>query len=105
MNEFSSVFLKVQHSHSRHQKTTSDLLKLNLRGTFRFSNERPLSRWSYVHEPIYMIRKLSGHPDFFFKRKKKNEWFQIFFTRLLEFIKLYKQNPLENFYFHYLPIL
>ena len=31
-NEFSSVVWKVQHSHSRHQKTTSSLVKITLKG-------------------------------------------------------------------------
>ena len=30
LNEFSSVILKVQHSYSRHQKTTSNLLTITL---------------------------------------------------------------------------
>ena len=38
-NDFSSVFWKVQHSHSRHQKTTSNLVRLILRGRLKVSNE------------------------------------------------------------------
>ena len=30
--EFTSIFQKVQHFHSRHQKTTSHLLRINLKG-------------------------------------------------------------------------
>ena len=32
LNEFPSIFQKVQHSHSRQQKTTSNLIRINLKG-------------------------------------------------------------------------
>ena len=32
LNEFPLIFQKVQHSHSRHQKTTSNLIRINLKG-------------------------------------------------------------------------
>ena len=35
LNEFPSIFQKVQHSHSRHQKTTSTLLRINLKGKLK----------------------------------------------------------------------
>ena len=44
----------MQHSHSRHQKTTSNLLRINLKGKLRFINEWPLEvatmQWMHVHE-------------------------------------------------------
>ena len=39
-NDFSSIFLKVHHSHSRHQKTTSVLLRIILKGGLKVSNVR-----------------------------------------------------------------
>ena len=42
LNEFPPIFQKVQHSHSRHQKTTSNLLRINLKGKLRFNNSWPL---------------------------------------------------------------
>ena len=79
----------MQHSHSRHQETTWNLFKINLKGILKFSDEQPLEgamcmnlRWNS-----------RGHP----KNISECSWFQIKqFTRLLEFIKLYKQNSLEN---------
>ena len=48
-NEFSSVFWKVQHSHSRHQKTTSNLYRINLKGRLRVSNEWSLEGAMYIN--------------------------------------------------------
>ena len=42
LNEFPSIFQKVQHSHSRHLKTTSNLLSINLKGKLRFFKICPL---------------------------------------------------------------
>ena len=42
LNEFPSIFQKVQHSHSRHQKTTSNLLRIHLKGIFKFNEIWPL---------------------------------------------------------------
>ena len=61
LNEFPSIFQKLEHSHSRHQKTISS----------------PLSIMQFLK-----ILMVSG----------KN------FTRLLELIQLYKQNPLEKIF-------
>ena len=41
MNFYQS-FKKCQHCHSRHQKTTSDLLRINLKDKLRFINKQPL---------------------------------------------------------------
>ena len=37
LNEFPSIFQTVQHSHSRHQETTSNLLRINLKGILTFN--------------------------------------------------------------------
>ena len=42
LNEWSSIFGKVQHFHSRHQKTTSLHLRITLRDKLRVSNEQSL---------------------------------------------------------------
>ena len=87
---FAECIKKVQHSHSRHQETTWNLFKINLKGTLRFSDEQPLEgaicmnlRWNS-----------QGHP----KNISEYSWFQIKqFTRLLEFMKTpIIQNSLEN---------
>ena len=62
LNEFSSVVKRLQHSHSRHQKTTSNLIRIKLNGTLRFSTrftlQRPLEGAMYiVHKPVV---KFSG---------------------------------------------
>ena len=40
--EFPSLFQKLQHSHSRHQKTASNLLRINSKGKLRFNKIWPL---------------------------------------------------------------
>ena len=42
LNEFPSIFHKVQHSHSRHQKTTSNLLRINLKSILKFNEIWPV---------------------------------------------------------------
>ena len=42
LNEFPSIFQKVKHSHSRHQKTISNLLRINLKGILQFNETWPL---------------------------------------------------------------
>ena len=37
LNECPSIFQKVQQSHSRHQKTTSNFLRINLKGILKFN--------------------------------------------------------------------
>ena len=48
LNEFPSIFQKVQHSHSRHQKTTSNLLRINLKGILKFNEIWPLEGAMYI---------------------------------------------------------
>ena len=61
LNEFSSVILKVHLSHSRHQETTSNLLRIYSKDKLRFSNGYTV-RGSFVYK--HMV-KFSGHPIFF----------------------------------------
>ena len=58
-NEFSLIFWKVQHSHSRHQKTTSHLLRINLKGKVRFNNKWPLEGAMYIN----LRSNFRGHPE------------------------------------------
>ena len=48
LNECSSIFWKVQHSHSRHQKTASDLCRITLKGRLRVSSEQSLKGAVYI---------------------------------------------------------
>ena len=71
LNEFSSIFWKVQHSHSQHQKTTSNLCRITLKGTLRFSNGQPLEGAMYIH----LWQNSQGHPEnvfFFFLQISQN---------------------------------
>ena len=88
---FLKSFKKVQHSHSRHQETTSNLLRIHLQGKLMFGNSSPLEGAMYI---------FGGIPKMLvFAIFSKYWWFQTKqFTRLLEFIKLYKQNPLEKIF-------
>ena len=52
----------MQHSHSRHHKTTSNLLRINLKGTLRFSNEWPLEGAMYIN----LWQNSLGIPRIFF---------------------------------------
>ena len=47
-NEFPTIVQKVQHSHSRHQKTTSNLLRINLNGILKFNEIRPQEGAMYI---------------------------------------------------------
>ena len=97
LNEFSSVFKKMQHSHTRHL-TTSNLLRITVKCRLRFSNEWPLEGAVYIN--LYG-KILPGIPNFFvFCKLFKYWWFQTKqFTGLLEFMKLYKIHCiLEIFY-------
>ena len=47
-NKFPSVFQKVQHSHSRHQKTTSNLLRINFNGKLRLNKIWPIEGAMYI---------------------------------------------------------
>ena len=49
LNECPSIFQKVQHSHSRHQKTTSNLLRINLKGiVVKFNEIWPIEGAMYI---------------------------------------------------------
>ena len=91
LNEFPSIFQKVQHSYSRHQKTTSNLRRVNLKGILKFNEIWPLEG--------AMVGFSGASRKFnFFAIFSENLWFQtIRFTRLLEVIQLYEQKRLEKF--------
>ena len=95
----------MQHSHSRHQKTNSNLLRINFK-TQTEVQQLTATRRSYVHKPIV---KFSGASPkcLLFANFSKYLWFKTKqFTGLLEFVKLYKQNSLKKlFLLHYLPKL
>ena len=57
LKEFPSIFQKVQYSHSRHQKTTSNLLRINLNSIFKFSEIWPLEG------AMYIPTLFRGHPE------------------------------------------
>ena len=98
LNKFSSIFWKVQHSHSRHQETTSNLLKITLKGMQIDDQQWTITRGSFVHKP--MVKFSRYVPQTFCcccccKYLKLLMVSTKQFTRLLEFIKLYlnKINP------------
>ena len=95
----------MQLSHSRHQKTTSNLRRIHLKGKSRFGNGSPLEGAMYIN----LWSNIWGHPEYdVVAILSKYGWFQTKrFTRILQFTKLHKQNPLvrEFFYFRYLPKL
>ena len=72
VSEFPSVLSKIQHSHSRNQKRTSNLLRI--------------TRGSYVHKPI---EKLSGTSQFFF-----------FFLQIPQNIDILRQNNSQGLRIH-----
>ena len=61
LNEFPSIFQKVQHSHSRHQKTSSNLLRITLKGILKFNEIWPLAGAMY----ITLMVEFGGHPENF----------------------------------------
>ena len=104
----------MQHSHSSHdQKTTSNRLKINWKGKLRFHNGSPQEGAMYIN----LWQNFGGVSwkcqVFIFLFSQNIDCFEqtIRFIRLLEFIKLYEQNPLRIFFFsssffsHYLPKL
>ena len=48
LNEFPSIFQKVQHSYSRHQKTISNFLRITLKGNLRLNKIWPLEGAMYM---------------------------------------------------------
>ena len=77
----------MQHSHSRHQKTTSNLLRINLKGKLRFSNGWPLEGAMYIN----LWSNFLGHPEMLV--------FCNFFQNIgvRQFVKRYTQTPLQYF--------
>ena len=61
LNEFLSFFQKVQHSHSRHQKTTSNFLRINLKGILKFNEIWPLEGATCMYIIFFMV-EFSGTP-------------------------------------------
>ena len=48
LNKFPSIFQKVQHSHSKHKKRTSNLLKFDLKGKLWFNKIWPLEGGRFI---------------------------------------------------------
>ena len=99
LNEFPSIFQKVQHSHSRHQKTTSNLLRINLKCILKCNEIWPLEGAMYI---TLWYRIFGGIPKMLvlynFLRKlmvSDKKIHRAFRTRTCQ---IYKQNPLENFF-------
>ena len=59
LNEFPPIFQKVQHSHSRHHKITSNFLRIMLKGILKFNEIWPLEGAMY----ITVWWNFRGHPE------------------------------------------
>ena len=59
LNDFSSISSKVQHSHSRHYKTTSNLITLNSKDKLKCNNSWPLEGAMYITR----CKHFRGHPE------------------------------------------
>ena len=78
LNEFSSIFQRLQqYSHSRHQKTTSNILRIHSKAKIWFGNGSPLEGAMYILKPMV---KFSGHP--------KNVRFYFSFLWVSYFLKI-----------------
>ena len=73
LNEFTSIFQTVKHSHYRHQKTTSNILRINLKGKFRFINSWPPEGDMYIN--LY-----KAHLHWQKPKSKKSGFFVVPFT-------------------------
>ena len=97
MNEFPLIFQKVQHSHFRHQKGTSSLLRINLKGILKFNEIWP---WELCTQ-LYNLGGGGGIPKIFsfmqFSQKIDGFW-QNIHRAFRTHTTLYKQNPLEKFF-------
>ena len=95
LNEFPSIFQKVQHSHSRQQETTSNLLRIYLNCKLRFNNSWPLEGAMN----ITLWWNVRGHPEnvWFYAIFSNYWWFQTkWFTGLLKLnVQLYKKQPIR----------
>ena len=81
----SSIF-KVQYSHSRQQKTTSNFLRITLKG--RLGSQQWMitsGSYMYVHKPMVKFSGASLKKSF--ANISKHWWFHTKLTRLLEVIK------------------
>ena len=87
----------MKHSHSRHQKTTSNLLRIHVKGKCRFSIGSPPEGAMYIN----LWSNFRGHPKFFSSSIFTKYWLFLTkqFTGLLELMKLYKQNLKDFFFF------
>ena len=56
---FHQSFKKVQHSHWSYQKTTSNLLRIDLKGILQFNETWPLEGAMY----ITLWENFGGHPE------------------------------------------
>ena len=84
---------QVQHSHSRHQKTTSTLLRINLKGILKFNEVWPLEGATCMYSNSMVEFSAASRKCYFYA---ENWWFQTKrFTGLLELIQLYKINSLQ----------
>ena len=81
LNEFPSIFLKMQHSPSRHQKTTSNILRINLKAIFKFNEIWSLEGAMY----ITLWQNFRGHPE------------NISFMQFSQKIDGFKQNDSQGF--------
>ena len=115
LNEFSSIFWKVQHSHSRHQKITSTLLRITFKDRPRVSNERSLEGALYTN--LWIQFSVHGTENFSFckflkilmvSEKTVNRAFRIHKTLLTKPIGEFFFSLLSKsffFFFLYLPNL
>ena len=99
LNEFPLIFQKVQHSHSRNQKTTSrtpyNQFKRHIKIQWNMA-----TRGSYVHNiTLWQIFRGASRKSKFYAIFPENWWFQKKrFAGLFELIQIYKQNSLEKFF-------
>ena len=85
----------MQHSHSRHQKTISNLLRINLKGMLRFGN-------GWLLTNLWQNFGVLPEKGYFFAMFSKYWWFQTKrFTRLLEFILNVMNKTQERIFFFF----
>ena len=100
LNEFSSIFRKVQHSHPDIKKTLKPPQN-QFKKQIKF-HQCTATRGSYVHKPIVNFFFWGGGgilKCYFYAIFSKYWWFQTKqFTRLLEFIKLYETKPIRELF-------
>ena len=73
----SSIFQKVQHSHSRHQKTPSNLLRINSNNKLMVNKIWPLEGALYINRHNSMVRfSRASRKCNFYAIFSKYWWFQ-----------------------------